>query len=75
MPSRVWRGSDREPERGERPSESMYSKDALASEGSELCFEEARARTYLRKRRLKREAEERLKRKRAGEGSLAAADR
>lgn len=46
----------------------MYSKDALASEGSELCFEEARARTYLRKRRLKREAEERLKRKRAGGG-------
>ncbi|XP_019740469.1 mitotic checkpoint serine/threonine-protein kinase BUB1 [Hippocampus comes] len=39
----------------------MYSKDALASEGSELCFEEARARTYLRKRTLKREAEERLR--------------
>ncbi|XP_051909313.1 mitotic checkpoint serine/threonine-protein kinase BUB1 isoform X2 [Hippocampus zosterae] len=47
--------------RDERPLEVMYSKDALASEGSELCFEEARARTYLRKRRLKWEAEERLR--------------
>ncbi|XP_061559627.1 mitotic checkpoint serine/threonine-protein kinase BUB1 isoform X2 [Phycodurus eques] len=48
---------------------SMYSKDALACEGSELCFEEVRARTYLEKRKRQQEADERQRHKRAGDGT------
>ncbi|XP_061610341.1 mitotic checkpoint serine/threonine-protein kinase BUB1 isoform X2 [Phyllopteryx taeniolatus] len=48
---------------------SMYSEDALAREGSELCFEEVRARTYFEKRKRQREADERQRRRRAGDGA------
>ncbi|XP_061667391.1 mitotic checkpoint serine/threonine-protein kinase BUB1 isoform X2 [Syngnathoides biaculeatus] len=37
----------------------MYSKEALECDRSELCFEEARARTYFEKRKRRREADER----------------
>ncbi|XP_077408182.1 mitotic checkpoint serine/threonine-protein kinase BUB1 isoform X2 [Vanacampus margaritifer] len=65
----VSRSSSHQPERSDRALVSMYSQDALTSEGSELCFEEVRARTYLQKRRQKREAEERLRYKCGGEGA------
>ncbi|XP_037099852.1 mitotic checkpoint serine/threonine-protein kinase BUB1 isoform X1 [Syngnathus acus] len=61
----VWSGPGREPEYADGEFVSMYSKDALAAQGSELCFEEVRTRAYWRKR----EAEEHLRPKRRAEGS------
>ncbi|XP_077367264.1 uncharacterized protein LOC144010704 isoform X2 [Festucalex cinctus] len=57
---RVSRSSSSPPERSERAFVSMYSKDALTSEASELCFEEVQARLDFQKRQQQREAEERL---------------
>ncbi|KAM9778027.1 mitotic checkpoint serine/threonine-protein kinase BUB1 isoform 2-T2 [Syngnathus typhle] len=61
----VWSGPGREPEYADGEFVSMYSKDALAAQGSELCFDEVRARAYWRKR----EAEDHLRTKRRAEGS------
>ncbi|XP_077442887.1 mitotic checkpoint serine/threonine-protein kinase BUB1 [Stigmatopora argus] len=66
----VSRSEVRSEPRGECLSVSMYSKDVLEWQGSQLCFEEVRATAYLQKRRLnreKREAEERLRLERSVE--------